>query len=350
MEKGFWAQLEKPIIALAPMDGVTDAPFRFMAAKYGKPAMHITEFTSVEGICHGNVKGLKAFMYNQMERPIAAQIFGANPDSFYKVAFIVAELGFDGIDINMGCPAKNVASKGSGAALILKPNVAKEIIRKTRQGAQDWAKGKTMEEAGLPREIIDTVYQMCSERPERRELPISVKTRIGYDKNSVEEWIKHLLEEEPVNISIHGRTLKQMYTGKADWEAIASAAKIIHKTETTVIGNGDIESVEDGLSHTKKYGVDGFMIGRASFGNPWIFNRKHGAIRLKERFHAATEHAALFEQTFGSDHFVPMRKHLAWYCKGFHNASEVRQKLMRATNAQEVQQILKQATVDLASN
>lgn len=350
MEKGFWEQLQKPIIGLAPMDGVTDAPFRLMTAKYGKPDLHITEFTSVEGICYGNVKGLKAFIFDQMERPVAAQIFGANPESFYKVAFVVAELGFDGIDINMGCPARNVASKGSGAALIQTPQLAQEIVRMTRQGVQDWANGKTMEDAGLPEEIIKTVYEMYPQRPERRELPVSVKTRIGFNNNSVEEWVKYLLEEKPVNISIHGRTLKQMYTGEADWEAIASAAKIIRQTETTVLGNGDIESIKDGLERTKRYGVDGFMIGRASFGNPWIFDRSHGEVQQVERFQVAIEHAALFEKTFGSDHFVPMRKHLAWYCKGFHNASEVRQKLMRATNAQEVQQILEQATVDLTGN
>lgn len=348
MKKGFWAQLEKPIIGLAPMDGVTDAPFRFMTAKYGKPSLHITEFTSVEGLCYGNVKGLKAFMYDQSERPVAAQIFGCNPESFYKVAFIVCELGFDGVDINMGCPAKNVASKGSGAALIQTPELAKEIVHKTRQGVQDWANGKKIEETELSQEIIGTIYKMYPERPERRELPVSVKTRIGFDDNSVEEWVKHLLEEEPVNISIHGRTLKQMYTGEADWEAIASAAKIIHQTETTVLGNGDITSVEDGLERTKKYGVDGFMIGRASFGNPWVFDREHGEIKLTERFQAAIEHSHLYEQAFGQDYFVPMRKHLAWYCKGFHNASEVRQKLMRAASASDVQEILEQASMDLA--
>src|SRR5690606_17872664 len=125
--------------------------------------------------------------------------------SFYKVAFIVAELGFDGVDINMGCPAKNVASKGSGAALIQTPEIAKEIVRKTRQGIQDWANGKTMEEAGLPEEIIAAVYKQQPTRPKKRELPVSVKTRIGYDSNIAAEWAKHLLEVEPVNISIHGR-------------------------------------------------------------------------------------------------------------------------------------------------
>lgn len=345
MEKGFWAQLKKPIIGLAPMDGVTDAPFRAITAKYGKPDLLITEFTSVEGICHGNTKGLIAFAYDEAERPIAAQIFGSNPESFYKVAFVVCELGFDGIDINMGCPAKNVASKGSGAALIQTPQLAQEIVRQTRRGTQDWANGKTMEDCGLPQSIIDQVYHMRPDRPTRRELPVSVKTRIGYDSDVAGEWVKHLLEEEPVNISIHGRTLKQMYTGEANWKAIARAAEVIHQTDTTVIGNGDIQSVEDGLQRVKMYGVDGFMIGRASFGNPWVFDPDHSDPTVQERLKAAIEHSELYEKIFSDRYFIPMRKHLAWYCKGFHNASEVRQQLMKVTNAREVKQLIMDLTI-----
>ena len=339
MEKGFWAQLKKPIIGLAPMDGVTDAPFRYITTKYGKPSLVMTEFTSVEGICYGNEKGLKAFLYDEIERPIAAQIFGCNPESFYKVAFVVAELGFDGIDINMGCPAKNVATKGSGAALIQTPEIAKEIVRQTRKGTQDWANGRTMED-GLPENIIQTVHTMQPVRPEKRELPVSVKTRIGFNSNVAVEWAKHLLETEPVNISIHGRTLKQMYTGNADWDAIAAAAEVIKKTDTTVLGNGDIDSIQDGLERVKQYGVDGFMIGRASFGNPWVFNREHGELSLEDRLAAAKEHSHKYEKILREDHFYPMRKHLAWYCKGFYGASEIRKKLMKAENAKEVEQIL----------
>lgn len=340
MEKGFWAQLKKPIIGLAPMDGVTDAPFRFMTAKCGKPDLLITEFTSVEGICHGATKGLKAFIYDEIERPIAAQIFGSHPESFYKVAFVVAELGFDGIDINMGCPAKNVASKGSGAALIQTPEIARSIIRETRRGAQDWEKGKTMEEAGLPEPVIECVRKMFPQSPARRQLPVSVKTRIGYNANVVEEWMKHLLEEKPVNISLHGRTLKQMYSGEADWEAIARAAEMVHRTDTTIIGNGDIRSIEDGLERVEKYGVDGFMIGRASFGNPWVFNREGKEAGIEEKLKAAVEHSRLYEKIFPDGHFVQMRKHLAWYCKGFHDASEVRQELMRANSPKDVEKLL----------
>ncbi len=342
MEKGFWQNLKKPIIALSPMDGVTDAPFRIITAKYGKPDVMFTEFTSVEGINAGATKTLNAFLYDESERPVVAQLFGSTPKAFYKAAFILCELGFDGIDINMGCPAKSIASKGAGASLILTPELAKKIVRKTRQGCEDWAAGKTMEEAGVHVDIIAWVNKnrpaAAAEPPAGKILPVSVKTRIGYDKITIEEWVKHLLETEPVNISIHGRTLKQMYTGKADWEAIASAAAIIHQTKTTVLGNGDILNISQAHEHIKKYGVDGVLIGRAAFGNPWVFRDKEGTV--EERLEIAREHATLHQRIFGESYFMPMRKHLSWYCKGFTGAAEIRQKLMTAKNASDVENIL----------
>ncbi len=343
MEKGFWKNLKKPIIALSPMDGVTDAPFRLITAKYGKPDLMITEFTSVEGICAGATKTLNAFFYDESERPVAAQLFGSTPEAFYKASFAICELGFDGIDINMGCPAKSVASRGSGAALILTPDLAKKIVRETRRACEDWARGKTMEETGLPETIIGWVKLHRHENVTRKVLPVSVKTRVGYDQISIEEWTKHLLEVEPVNISIHGRTLKQMYTGKADWEAIARAAAIIHRTETTVIGNGDIVSIDQAHEYIKRYGVDGIMIGRAAFGNPWVFRNREGTI--DERLEIAAEHSRIHQQLFGETYFMPMRKHLSWYCKGFASAGEVRQKLMTAKNAADVENILRSVII-----
>ncbi len=339
MEKGFWKNLEKPIIALSPMDGVTDAPFRSITAKYGKPTVMITEFTSVEGICAGATKTLNAFLYEEAERPVVAQLFGSTPEAFYKATFAVCELGFDGVDINMGCPAHNIASKGAGAALILTPEVAKEIVRQTRRACEDWGAGKTMEQAGLHQNIIDWVNK---NRPKnlsaKKVLPVSLKTRIGYDQITIEEWMKHLLEVEPVNISIHGRTLKQGYSGAADWEAIGRAATIIHQTETTVLGNGDIQNMAQAYERIQQYGVDGALIGRAAFGNPWIFKNKEGTV--PERLEIAKEHTLIHQRIFGASYFMPMRKHLGWYCKGFNGASEIRQKLMHATSAIDVENIL----------
>lgn len=346
MEKGFWKDLKNPVIGLAPMDGVTDAPFRAMTAKYGKPDIMFTEFTSVEGIRAGATKMLPAFFYEETERPIVAQLFGSTPDAFYKAAFLICELGFDGIDINMGCPANNIALKGAGASLILNPKLAQEIIRKTQQACRHWSEGKTMEQAGLKMSIFEWVKEnkkkfgksSPNKKTARKLLPVSVKTRIGYNSVVIEEWVKTLLETEPANISIHGRTLKQMYTGKADWEAIARAAEIIHQTPTTVLGNGDIQNLSQANEHIKKYGVDGTLIGRAAFGNPWIFQNKEATVN--ERLKVAIEHAYLHEKLFGPTRFLSMRKHLSWYCKGFGGAGEVRQKLMQATSALEVDKII----------
>lgn len=338
MEKGFWNNLKKPIIGMAPMDGVTDAPFRYITAKYGRPDLMITEFTSVEGICAGSTKTLGAFSYDESERPIVAQLFGSTPEAFYKATFVACELGFDGVDINMGCPAKNISSKGAGASLILTPELAKKIVRKTRKACKDWASGKTIEASGLPETILEYVKLHKPVKIIRKELPVSIKTRIGYSEIVIEEWINHLLEVEPVNISIHGRTLKQMYTGLADWEAIGKAAKMIKQTPTMVLGNGDIKNIADAYLKIKQYGLDGVLIGRAAFGNPWIFQNKEASLR--EKLETAKEHSHIHEKLFGQRFFVPMRKHLGWYCKGFAGAGEVRQKLMKACSVDDVETII----------
>ncbi len=325
------------------MDGVTDAAFRYITAKYGNPDITITEFTSVEGICAGAVKNLDAFLYDESERPIVAQVFGSTPEAFYKAAFVVAELGFDGIDINMGCPAKNVASRGSGAALIQTPELAKNIIKKTQRAAIDWSNGKTIEETGLPESIIEYVHkcrlQKFEKKRHRHILPVSMKTRIGYDSIVIEEWIKHLLEMQPVAITIHGRTLKQMYSGNADFEAIARAARLIHQTSTIVLGNGDVKDLADAQQKIDQYDLDGILIGRNTFGNPWIFRSKIAT--LEEKFSVAIEHAQVYEKIFSGKYFIPMRKHLSWYCRGFPNAVDMRQRLMKAENAVEVAGIIK---------
>ncbi|MBU0667881.1 tRNA-dihydrouridine synthase, partial [Patescibacteria group bacterium] len=314
-----------------------------MIAKYGKPDVITTEFVSAEGICHGATKPLSALIYNEIERPILAQVFGSDPQSFYKSAFVFCELGFDGIDINMGCPAKNITAKGSGASLIQTPELAKKITRETMRGVSDWAKGKKIKDSGLPDTIIDYLNLHRPKMVKRKVLPVSIKTRIGYNRDCAEEWVKHLLESKPANISIHGRTLKQMYTGKADWNAIGHAAEVARGTETTILGNGDIESIEDGLAKVKEYGVDGFLIGRAAFGNPWIFQVKGPEIMLRDRIKAAIKHSELYEEIFGNKHFVHMRKHLAWYLKGFPGAGEIRKKLMQTSSAQEVKEVLQYA-------
>jgi len=349
MNYGFWNNLKRPIIGLSPMDGVTDAAFRYISDKYGKPAVLFTEFTSVEGIARGAVKILGAFIYHKTSTPTVAQVYGSTPKSFYDAAFVVCEMGFDGIDINMGCPDSNISKRGSGAALIQTPKLAQEIIKTVKRAVKDYFEGKNIEETDLPESIIDLVKNYKQYDMKRKHLPVSVKTRIGYDLVVTENWIKNILEAEPVAISIHGRTLKQMYTGKADWEEIGKAAKIVKKTETLILGNGDVKTVEEAKEKAREYDLDGVLIGRATFGNPWIFSRKARSAVLGGKDHIATknekisiaiEHCETFVKLTPNGHFPSLRKHLAWYTKGIPRSNELRNRLMRVNNIEEVRSIL----------
>ncbi|MBU1071286.1 tRNA-dihydrouridine synthase [Patescibacteria group bacterium] len=304
--KGFWETIKKPIVGLAPMDGVTDAAMRFITKKHGNPDVMFTEFVSAEGIRAGAVKLMKNFIYDESERPIVAQLFGKDPEAFYVAVKTVLKLGFDGVDINMGCPARKVAKRGEGAGLINNPELALAIIKEVQRAVNN-------------------------------KIPVSVKTRIGYDKPVTEEWISKLLSVEPAVISLHGRTLKQGYGGLADWEEIGKAAKLCKETETLLLGNGDVKSVEDGKEKIKKYGGDGFLIGRAAFGNPWVFNKGE---TLVKKFEVALEHARKFEELYPDDRFFVMRKHLSWYAKGFDGAKELRSKLVRCDSAEEVKKVI----------
>lgn len=342
MIKGFWQNLERPIIGLAPMDGVSDPAFRYIVAKYGKPALIITEFTAAEGIRAGAERLLVDFYYDPIERPVVAQLFGSDPSAFFVAAVVVSALGFDGIDINMGCPAKNITEKGAGAALILDPPRAREIIRQTKAGNQAWVEGGNLEKLGVPPNLIPAINKRRTElgiaSAERSLLPVSIKTRLGYDQIVISEWVKHLLSEEPATITIHGRTLKQQYTGQANWEAIGQAAAIIHQTETLVLGNGDLESVQAAKDACQLYGTDGALIGRASFGNPWLFQEK--TVSFEEKMTVALEHARYLSKIINPKAFVKMRKHLLDYCKGHEGAKELRIQLMKVTSLEEVESIL----------
>ncbi len=334
MEKGFWDKLPHPILGLSPMDGVTDAAFRYMFAKYGKPDVTYTEFVNVEGLARGAVSMLDHLTFNKIERPIVAQIYGIETESFYKVALMCCYLGFDGIDINMGCPANKVARRNSGAGLIRVPDQAKKIIRTVKQATKDWEEGITLEKAELRPKLITALKEMSPKEGSRKELPVSVKTRTGIDSIIAEEWVQHLLEEEPAVIALHGRTLKQMYSGEANWEVIGEVAKVVHQTDTLFLGNGDVKSIEDAKEKIKTYGTDGALVGRALCGNPWFFSGHDPT--MEDRFKAALDHAQYFEEFSMKHAFFAMRKHLAWYCKGFDGARELRAQLMQTNNSDEV--------------
>ena len=258
------------------MNGITDHPFRHIQKKYGRPMLVYTEFASVEAVLTGDRRLFKDFLYDESQRPIIAQIYGRRPESFRHAAILLCQLGFDGIDINMGCPTKSVAMSGAGAGLIRTPRLAQEIISATRAGVQDWLNGATLRDcAGVPEHMIVQAEAFHALLPlayqQRRPIPVSVKTRIGYEEPEVEEWIPALLEMDPVAIGIHGRTLVQGYAGHADWDEIGKAVALADGTPTLILGNGDIQSLEDAHQRIADTGVDGVLIGRASYGNPFVF-------------------------------------------------------------------------------
>jgi len=362
----FWATLPQPMIGLAPMDGVTDAAFRLIVAQQGRADISFTEFTNVGDICRGPDRMLSSLFYHECERPVVAQLYGKDPDLFYQAAHIVCELGFDGLDINMGCPSKNVASSGSGAGLIRTPDVAHAILKAARQGVTDWANGQTLFNAGIKTARAEFIQSMNLGRVgvsvvPRRLLPVSVKTRLGYDSVIVERWISHLLHEQPAAITVHGRTLEQMYRGEADWDAIARAVELAKGTGTWLLGNGDVHSMQDVIRRVRDTGVHGVLVGRGALGSPWFFQSNDTArafarsqddrareqassvsveVDVTKRFAVMIEHARQFETIFGVSHFPRMRKHLGWYCKGFPHAASLRASMVRASSCLDVEGIL----------
>lgn len=367
----FWNDLfesKKMVLGLSPMDGVTDVAMRYMTAKYGSPDVLFTEFVSVDALTHAKEEKsveriMRAFLRAQdlgeLENPPyeIAQMFGHTPELFYQAAVMIATLGFDGMDINMGCPMHKVEDQGSGAGLIRTPEIAKEIIRQSKQGMTDWAAGKvTLDDLKMSDTIKNWVREHAKTRKNIEPLPISVKTRIGVDKDVSEWWMEQLMEVDPANISLHGRTLRQLYQGRADWDSIARAAAVVHKYGGHILGNGDVEGIVDARRKTLEYSVDGVLIGRAAEGNPRIFLGGEEPSK-EQKFFWMLEHARVFEEVFVekddrsmSGHailrhdplksYMPMRKHLAWYCKGFPGAVELRIKLMQANSAEEVEKLL----------
>ena len=356
------------------MDGVTDIAFRHVIATYGRPDVIFTEFTNVHDICQGRVMGWEPLRYTDGQRPIVAQLYGKEPLLFYQAAHVVSELGFDGLDINMGCPSKNVASSGCGAGLIRTPELALDIMAATERGLRDWADGQTLAEAGLKPGIVESMARAAQDHqaPPRAALPLSVKTRLGYDSVIIKEWSACLAEGRPQVMSIHGRTLKQMYRGDADWDAIAEAAAQIRQQGILVLGNGDIGSLNEAIARIHASGVDGILIGRAALGNPWIFHGKEAireAVRARadthslrsgqapvrpyhrdqvpeptvsreDRFDMILKHAHTFERFHDVARFPRMRKHLGWYCSGFPHAAALRADMVKTNNSGDVERLL----------
>lgn len=350
----FWNTLPHPIIGLAPMNGVTDHPFRHIQKKHGAPMLLFTEFTPVNGLRAGATTLLRDLMYDETQRPVIAQIYGNRPDDFYRAAIVCCQLGFDGIDINMGCPSRSVTFSGSGASLIRTPALAQEIVHATKRGVRDWFNGATVRDcAGVRNRFANPVEALQAQLPpglrKRRCVPVSIKTRIGYDEPQIDEWIPVLLACEPVAITIHGRTLTQGYAGEADWDAIERAVELAQGTGILILGNGDVVSMQDAYTRAQASGVDGVLIGRASYGNPYVFlesgqpvddnGKLYSQTEAKyQLLHVAVEHARLYEESFADlkgYHFLPMRKHFGWYARRVPGASYLRRSLLQASSVQE---------------
>ncbi len=311
---GFWEQLARPIFVLAPLANVTDAVFRRHIVRYSKPAVFWTEFVSADGLCHpkGRAALIRDLAYTEAERPIVAQLFTAHPDNMFEAAKLCAELGFDGIDINMGCPDKNVMKQGAGAMCMRNPKLAQELIVAAREGTKAFGK----------------------------ELPISVKTRLGFNEDDLETWLPALLMARPAVITVHGRTKKEMSKVPARWERIKRAVEIAEGNGTLILGNGDVKDIVDAEEKVKQTGVDGVMLGRAIFGNPWLFD-KEKRVTVRERVLAALEHTKLFEEVWGeTKSFELMKKHYQAYINHFPRAKELRIELMACHSAREVEIVI----------
>lgn len=317
--KDFWKKLKKPIMVQAPMSGVSDKAFRLMLLKYGKPDVFFTEFISSSALFSSKPQAQKycynVLRFSKKERPIVAQIFGANLEEMEKASEIISKLGFNGIDINMGCPDRNVEKQGAGSALIKNPDLAIKIIKAVKRGANN--------------------------------LPISVKTRIGYNRNEIKKWIPLILKENISALTVHFRTKKEGYTPPARWDLAKEIIEFRNKyaPETLLIGNGDVQSLKHALELIEKTKLDGVMIGRALLGNPWFFKPKNNSVNSKIKNSEIKLHLkVILEHTklLGPEkHFDTIKKHFHAYTKGFVGSSQLRDSLMKTKNKKEVKEVVK---------
>ncbi len=355
------------------MADVTDFAFREMFARYSKPLpaspfekgegtdtpslqkrgqgefVMYTEFVNVDGLIHpeGYKRLSLDLKFSEIQRPIVAQIWGRDPQKFYEAAGIVAKLGFDGIDINFGCPQDKEIGQGTCAALIREPKLAAEIIAATKEGSRknNPSQPPLLQRGGA---LKTPSFQ---KRGQGELLPVSVKTRLGYNQIETQEWIGFLLGCDVAAIAIHARTKQEKSKVPAHWEEVRKAVGIRDtqhvtrnmKQKTLIIGNGDVKSTNEGLARISETGCDGVMIGRGAFGYPWKFRSDNYQPTIKERLSVMLEHARLFEKEFsGVKSFAIMRKHFKAYASGFPGSAELREKLMGTNSAGEVEEILGQ--------
>ncbi|HCT5851617.1 TPA: tRNA-dihydrouridine synthase [Staphylococcus aureus] len=313
MKENFWSELPRPFFILAPMEDVTDIVFRHVVSEAARPDVFFTEFTNTESFCHPegihSVRGRLTF--SEDEQPMVAHIWGDKPEQFRETSIQLAKMGFKGIDLNMGCPVANVAKKGKGSGLILRPDVAAEIIQATKAGG----------------------------------LPVSVKTRLGYyEIDEWKDWLKHAFEQDIANLSIHLRTRKEMSKVDAHWELIEAIKNLRDEIapNTLLTINGDIPDRKTGLELAEKYGIDGVMIGRGIFHNPFAFEKEPREHTSKELLDLLRLHLSLFNKYEKDEirQFKSLRRFFKIYVRGIRGASELRHQLMNTQSIAEARALL----------
>ncbi len=312
----FWLKLKKPFMVLAPMDDVTDNAFRKLINETARPDVFFTEFTSADGLTSaGKKRVIQKLKYEEGQRPIVAQIWGNNPINMEKSAKIVAQLGFDGIDINMGCPIRAVVRKHAGAGMIGDYKLTKDVIEATRSGAGD--------------------------------IPLSIKTRLGITTNIATEWCEFLLEQKIDALTVHARTAKQMSTGGANWDEIGRVVTLKNRVspKTVIIGNGDIKSYSNAWEMYQKHHVDGIMIGRGIFSDPWVFSKNQQEHTREEYLTLLKKHLAYFIQENPDPEILKrrypaMKKYFKIYITGFRGANDLRQRLLETNSPEEVMKLV----------
>ncbi len=325
-------------IGLAPMDGITDLPFRLIVKRNSDVDIMFTEFAHVIPLCDyfENVSDIIAF--KDEERPVVAQLFGSEPEYFYKAALIVLSIGYDGVDINMGCSDKRIVKSGGGAALIGEERKALKIAEAVRK-ARDNFKNNCVETRRALSLQVKSFRKKYGIKSISSNPTVSIKTRIGIENDETESWCKILNKTKVDFISIHGRTLKQKYKGRADWNVIKKASGIL---DMPLLGNGDVQDRRDVKERIKKYNVDGVLIGRAAWGNPFVFSKKKVKFDAKLRKEIALEHIKLFRKYKDVSKYYEIKKHLARYLSNFEESKKYRTECMKGESLAQIERIIKQ--------
>ncbi|MEW9108116.1 MAG: tRNA-dihydrouridine synthase [Cytobacillus gottheilii] len=313
MIDNFWRDLPRPFFILAPMEDVTDVVFRHVVSEAARPDVFFTEFANTESYCHpeGNASVRGRLTFTEDEQPIVAHIWGDKPEYFRQMSIGMAKQGFKGIDINMGCPVPNVAENGKGSGLICRPEVAADIIEAAKAGG----------------------------------LPVSVKTRLGFTEvDEWRDWLKHILKQDIANLSIHLRTRDEMSKVPAHWELIPEIKKLRDEIapDTLLTINGDILDRQMGMELVEQYGVDGVMIGRGIFSNPFAFEKEKREHSSKELLDLLRLHLDLHDKHSAEEQrpYKPLPRFFKIYVKGFRGASELRNQLMSTKSTDEVRALL----------